>query len=67
MQLDPSIIQAARKVYATYLSIYTKFNKQPFGVVMNKKTFRGQLIFRDRPILLPEESFVPISHIEVSA
>ena len=67
MQLDPTIIQAARKVYATYLSIYSKFNKQPFGVVMNKKTFRGQLIFRNHPILLPEEYFIPINHIETPA
>ena len=64
MQLDPTVIQAARKVYAAYLNIYSKFNKQPFGVVMNKETFKGQLIFRNHPILLPGEYFIPIHHIE---
>ena len=64
MHLDPTIIQAARKIYRAYLNIYTKLQKKPFGVVINCKTFRGQLIFREQPILLPEEYFIPVSQIE---
>lgn len=66
MSLDPTIIHAARKVYRTYLSIYTQFPKRPFGVVLNKETFRGQLVFRERPILLPGEDFVPFNQIEIT-
>ena len=65
MRLDPTIIQAAKSIYTTYLSIYSRFNKQPFGVVLNKQTFKGQLVFRDRPILLPGEYFVPLDRLEV--
>lgn len=64
MSLDPTIIQAARGVYRAYLSLYSQIPKQPFGVVLNKKTFRGQLVFRDRPVLLPGEYFVPLNLIE---
>ena len=64
MSSDPTIIQAARRVYRAYLSIYTQFPRQPFGVVLNKETFKGQLVFREKPILLPGEDFIPLSQIE---
>jgi hypothetical protein len=65
MSLDPAIIHAARDVYRTYLSIYTQLPRQPFGVVLNKETFKGQLIFREKPILLIGEDFVPFNQIEI--
>ena len=67
MHLDPTIIQAARKIYRAYLNIYTQLQKKPFGVVINCKTFKGQLVFKEQPILLPEEYFIPINIIEGKA
>ena len=66
MRLDPTVVRAAEKIYTAYLNVYSKFNKPPFGVVLNKETFRGQLVFRDRPILLPGEYFVPLNQLEVN-
>lgn len=67
MHLDPTIIQAARRIYRAYLNIYTQLQKKPFGVVINRKTFKGQLVFKEQPILLPEEYFIPINIIEGQA
>ncbi|VEP11278.1 conserved hypothetical protein [Hyella patelloides LEGE 07179] len=64
MSSDPTIIHAAKRVYRTYLSIYSQLPKQPFGVVLNKETFKGQLVFREKPILLPGEDFIPLYKIE---
>lgn len=65
MQLDPNLVQAARTIYRKYLGLYLQIPKQPIGVVLNADTYRGQLVFRETPILLPGERFVPISQIEV--
>lgn len=64
MYLDSNVIQAARKIYQTYLNLYSRIPKQPRGVVLNRKTFRGQLVFKEKPLLLPGEYFVPLHHLE---
>jgi len=50
--LDPTVLRAARR---------------PFGVAINRDNHRGQLIFNNKPILLPGECFVPIKQIESEA
>ncbi|MDJ0530950.1 MAG: hypothetical protein QNJ70_00420 [Xenococcaceae cyanobacterium MO_207.B15] len=61
---DPTIIQAARRIYRTYRYINTKRTKQPLGVAIDKDSLRGHLIFRERPILLPGECFIRLNEIE---
>jgi hypothetical protein len=34
------------------------------GVAIDRFTYRGKLIFRAKPILLPQECFVPLSQLE---
>ena len=41
--------------------------KRPFGVAIDKDTYRGQLVFREKPILLPGECFVNINQLEAEA
>jgi hypothetical protein len=41
-----------------------KLDKRPCGVAINRDTYRGQLIFRENPILLPRESFIPLKQLE---
>ena len=65
MQLDPNLVQAARTIYRKYLSLYLQIPKQPIGVVLNADTYRGQLVFREQPILLPGERFIPLTQIEI--
>ena len=64
MHLDPTIINSARRIYRAYLNIYARIPKKPRGVVLNAETFRGQLVFREKPILLPGECFIPLQHLE---
>lgn len=64
MFLDPNLIKAARRIYRTYCNLHSKMNRKPFGVAIDKDTHRGQLIFRDKPILLPGECFIHINQIE---
>jgi hypothetical protein len=65
--LDPTLLRAARRIYRTYCAINTKISKRPFGVAINRDNHRGQLIFNNKPILLPGECFVPIKQIESEA
>ena len=64
MFLDPTLVQAARRIYRTYSNLHSQMTKRPFGVAIDKDTYRGQLIFREQPILLPGECFVNINQLE---
>lgn len=61
---DPLLLRAARKIYKTYLDLHSQLVKHPLGVAINRNTYRGQLIFKERAILLPGECFVPLNQIE---
>lgn len=65
--LDPTLLRAARRIYRTYCALNSRVNKRPSGVAINRDNHRGQLIFNNKPILLPGESFVPIKQIESEA
>ncbi len=61
---DPTLIKAARKIYRTYCNLNSQASRKPCGVAINRETYKGQLVFRAKPILLPGECFIPINQIE---
>jgi hypothetical protein len=64
MLLDPALLRAARQIYRTYYEVHPDLTQRPFGVAIHRYTFRGKLIFKRKPILLPQECFVPFSQLE---
>ncbi len=62
--LDPSLLQAARHIYRTYFEVHPDQVQKPVGVALDRFTLRGKLIFGGKPILLPQECFVPLSQVE---
>lgn len=63
--IDPTVIRAARQIYRTFIEIYPNSSQQPTGVVVNRFTYRGKLIFSTKPILLPDECFVSLNQLEL--
>jgi hypothetical protein len=61
--LDPAVVQAARVIYETYYHAHPELTEPPLGVAINRFTRRGKLIFSGKPILLPQECFVPFEVI----
>jgi hypothetical protein len=61
--LDPAVVQAARLIYETYYEVHPELTEPPLGVAINRLTRRGKLIFTRKPILLPQECFVPFDVI----
>ena len=62
--LDPELIKAARHIYRTFYEVHPEVVQQPIGVAIGRLTRRGKLVFGDKPVLLPQECFVPFSQIE---
>lgn len=62
--LDPRLIQAARQIYNTYYEVHPERTERPIGVAIDRHSYRGQLIFGGKPVLLPRECFVPLRQIE---
>lgn len=62
--LDPTLVRAARQIYTTFYEVHPSLIQRPLGVAINRFTYRGKLIFSGKPILLPQECFVPFSQIE---
>jgi hypothetical protein len=62
--LDPTLLRSAKRIYRTYCVINPKVNKRPLGVAIHRDSYRGQLIFNAKPILLPGEYFVPVKQLE---
>ena len=64
-ELDPVLLQEARKIYQTYCLLHNnRLEKRPVGVAIDPKTYRGQLVFGNSPVLLPEECFISLKQIE---
>lgn len=63
--LDTSLVQVARQVYANYCQAHID-PLQPAGVAVGRDSHRGQIIFNLRPVLLPDEDFVPFDQLEPS-
>jgi hypothetical protein len=62
--LDPALVRSARKIYTTYYEVHPEITERPLGVAINRLTHRGKLIFTGKPVLLPQECFVPFSQID---
>jgi hypothetical protein len=62
--LDPALLRAAQRIYRRYYGMQNKLDKRPCGVAINRETHRGQLIFRENPILLPGEVFISLKELE---
>jgi hypothetical protein len=62
--IEPAVLRVAQSIYRAYYEITENRVDQPIGVAVDRFTYRGQLVFGSKPILLPEESFVPISALE---
>uniref|UniRef100_UPI0030D7AECF hypothetical protein n=1 Tax=Oculatella sp. LEGE 06141 TaxID=1828648 RepID=UPI0030D7AECF len=62
--LDPSILQGARQIYRTYYEVHPEQVQKPIGVAIDRFSYRGKLIFGSKPVLLPQECFVPLNQIE---
>jgi hypothetical protein len=61
---DLSALNTARELYQTYLRIHAHKAQQPLGVVLHRISFRGKLLFRDAPVLLPEEYFFSFQQLQ---
>jgi hypothetical protein len=63
--VDPEVVRSARLIYQTYYEVHPELTEPPLGVAINRLTHRGKLIFTGKPILLPQECFVPFEWIEL--
>ncbi|MGD1854204.1 MAG: hypothetical protein ACFB2W_08115 [Leptolyngbyaceae cyanobacterium] len=61
---DPALLRAARHIYRTYYEVHPEIIERPIGVAIGRTTRRGKLIFGVKPVLLPHESFIPLSQLE---
>lgn len=62
---SPSLLMAAREIYGNYCRTHSKKSRRPvIGVAIHRETGRGQLVFQEKPVLLPSECFVPLERIE---
>jgi hypothetical protein len=62
--LDPALLKSARQIYRTYYEVHPEDLQRPIGIAISTKTHRGKLIFGDKPVLLPNECFIPLNQIE---
>ena len=62
--LDPALLKAARHIYRTFYEVHPEVVQRPIGVAIGRANHRGKLVFGDKPVLLPQECFVPFSQIE---
>lgn len=63
MKVENTILHAAKQAYRSYMDAYDDQIPRPLGIAVNRKDLTGKLVFR-KPILLPQESFVPIEIVE---
>ncbi|MBD2329956.1 MAG: hypothetical protein B0A82_02790 [Alkalinema sp. CACIAM 70d] len=57
--IDPALVRSARVIYETFYTVHPEVTDLPLGVAINRFTHRGKLIFSGKPILLPQECFIP--------
>jgi len=62
--LDPGLLQSARNIYRTFYEVHPEEVRRPIGLAIDRYTHRGKLIFGTKPVLLPQECFVPLNQIE---
>lgn len=62
--LDPALLQSARTIYRTFYEVHPEEVRRPIGMAIDRYTHRGKLIFGTKPVLLPQECFIPLNQIE---
>ena len=62
--LDPTLLRAARHIYRSFYEANPDITQRPLGVALNRYNYRGKLIFGRKPVLLPQECFIPVEHIQ---
>lgn len=62
--LDSSVLQAARLSYRLYRDGHVEQLRRPLGIAVSRVDHRSYLIFNQKPVLLPNECFVPFDQIE---
>lgn len=65
--IDPALLRVARQIYHEYCQSHPDAAKRPSGVAVNQVTYQGKILFSNRPVLLPQECFIPASQIESEA
>lgn len=61
---DPYLLRVAQHIYEKCYEISPQKAEQMQGVAIDRETYRGQLIFKEKPILLPWETFIPSEEID---
>lgn len=62
-QLSPTLLRAAQSIYNNYCQTHS-LKQLPLGIAIDRDTYRGHLIFVNKPILLPQECFVPLAELD---
>jgi len=59
--LEPDLIRAARLSYYEYVAAMPAIGAtdRPIGIAVNRISHRAKVVFRQKPLLLPQEYFVP--------
>jgi hypothetical protein len=64
VRTDPALLQAARRIYQTYMEVHPEVTEEPLGIAIDRYSYRGKLIFVRMPALLPQETFVPFERFD---
>lgn len=64
---DPALLKVARQIYREYCEVHPATAKRPSGVAVNQLNYQGKILFSNRPVLLPQECFIPLSQLESEA
>ncbi|MEM8602549.1 MAG: hypothetical protein AAGF24_01775 [Cyanobacteria bacterium P01_H01_bin.121] len=62
--IDPALLRAAREIYRQFYEANASSPQRPIGIALNRYNYRGKLIFGRKPVLLPEECFIPFEQIQ---
>lgn len=64
--LDPGLLEAAQQIYRDYYEVHPEQIQRPIGIAIDRFTYRGYLLFTRKPVLLPQECFIPIEQVETA-
>lgn len=65
--IDPALLRVARQIYREYCENHPGTANRPTGVAVNQVTYHAKILFSSRPVLLPQEFFIPLSQLESEA
>ena len=59
------LVGTARALYQRYMQVHENRAREPIGVVLNPISYRGKLLFRQPPVLLPQERFISLNEMRI--